>query len=102
MKRKTALHFSKDLQSVLDDFVKDNVYMEDQKMLRVAIPKKWNGRALAFDKYIKKGNHRYGFKIDTFYPNCETGLLYHSYKDGIMYFTLKPPYKKSDYITVSG
>jgi hypothetical protein len=94
MKRKTALHFSNELQSVLDDLIKDFVFVDGKKLLRVVIPKEWKGRAAAFDIYMKKGNRQYGFKVDSFHPSMETNLLYHSYEDGVMYFSIKPPAPK--------
>jgi hypothetical protein len=95
MKRKNALYFSNDLQFAIDDFVKDLVYINGKKFLRVAIPKQWRGRAIAFQNYVQRKNYRFTFVIDSFHPTENYRVLFNSYKDDIMYFELLMPVKWS-------
>ena len=91
MKRKSALYFAKELQSGIDDLMKDFVYIDNKKLLRVLIPKEWRGRAIAFADYVRRTKRDFEFRIDSHHPSLQYSVKYHSLKDNLMFFSIIKP-----------
>ena len=89
MKRKSAFYFASELQSIIDDLVKDFVHIGDEKFLRVAIPKMWKGRAKAFNEYCVRTKLPFEITIDSYAKSTQYTVIYHSMEDNTLYFKVK-------------
>jgi hypothetical protein len=86
MKKKTANYFAQELQSILDQLMKDFVYDGGKKYLRALVPKEWRGRAKAFDEYVKRTNKKYDFKVDAYDPSFQYSVRFDSFENEFLYF----------------